>query len=43
MLDKMVVDASSVTDMEELVEAIQDDDNYQDCHFLSHRMTSQQV
>ena len=43
VLDKMVVDASSVTDMEELVEAIQDDDNYQDLPFLSHRMKSQQV
>ena len=34
VLDKMVVDASSVTDMEELVEAIQDDDNYQDLPFF---------
>ena len=34
VLDTMVVDASSVKDMEELVEAIQDDDNYQDLPFF---------
>ncbi len=34
VLDTMVVDASSATDMDELVEAIQSDDNYQDLPFF---------